>query len=345
MQQQPVYYVRRPNLARKSFSIYKQLLLPDGSTKNETLAIKNLEIINLKLKRREISFAEANTLAEGIKARLAGTVKLPHNAQNQHVLKQFLDDYFKQKRFLVDQTATRTKYERAVRALGELSVLTVTADEALDKILKLETNSQQREAANKLNSMFKRLGRNVIVSVPPLEHQEVKYVTEQEVAALIKAADPQFADAIEVSFYAGPRIGELRALKSNALLGTNIINILTQVDRTDTVRLPKNRKRRKAYIAPQAVPAFKRFVGYETNLEYEQYNDYFKRLTYQVLGRNDLTWHDLRHSYAVYLLSQGVPVHLVAQSMGNSEKVVRENYAGFIIADAGIETISRIMSK
>ena len=337
-------YIRRPDSKRKTFSIYQRVTLPSGVTKNETISNLDLEAVNLKLLKQEISLTDANKYAEGIKSRLLKRPPAIHHAQNNKILTDMLKTYFEQKPFLVSQDAARHKYERAVRSLGELSLLTVTSQEALTKIMELETNEQQREAGNKLNSIFKRLGRQVVVPIPPKEHNEVKYVTEAEIQALMAATEPVFRAAIALSFYGGFRAGELRALNKSTVQG-QVINIVNQVDPHNKVRLPKNRKRRKAFLHPKAVEHFAVWANRTEQFSHSQINKLFKRLAYTVLGRTDLTWHDLRHSYAIHLLGSSVPIQLVAQSMGNSIRVCEDYYSGFVLSDLGIDTISRMVTQ
>lgn len=338
------FYVRKPDVKRKTFAIYQRVTLPSGVTKNETLINSDIEAINFKFKKKELSFKEAIKLAEGVKARLLNKPPEIHHSQNNKILEDMLKTYFKEKPFLVSEDSARHKYERAVRALGELSLLTVTRDEALAKIMKLETNAQQREAGNKLNSLFKRLGRQVIVPIPPKEHNEVTYITEEQCQALMAAADPTFKAAIALSFYGGFRAGELRAINKATMQG-HVLNVTSQIDPHNKVRQPKNRKRRKAFLHPRANEYLAVWSSRPEQLSHSQLNKMFKSLVYTVFSRTDLTWHDLRHSYAIHLLGSGVPIQLVAQSMGNSVRVCEDYYSGFILSDHGIETISRMINK
>lgn len=45
--------------------------------------------------------------------------------------------------------------------------------------------------------------------------------------------------------------------------------------------------------------------------------NYFKRAVRE-MGREDLTFHSLRHTYASYLLSQGIPIKFVQEQFGHS---------------------------
>jgi integrase len=56
-----------------------------------------------------------------------------------------------------------------------------------------------------------------------------------------------------------------------------------------------------------------------------------------------IKFHDLRHSYAIHLLNQGVPIGLVAQALGDSVQVTQENYLGFCLTDEGVSMVRTIL--
>lgn len=58
-----------------------------------------------------------------------------------------------------------------------------------------------------------------------------------------------------------------------------------------------------------------------------------------------LTYHDLRHSYAIRLLSKGIILDLVAQSLGNSSAVCQEYYSGYVLTHASLEMIASVVEK
>lgn len=352
------FFVRRPDTVRRSFAIYSQELAESGKTYNTTIINKDIEALNFNFRRKLISYDEANRQVAEIRNRLAGRVPGIYNTQNESILENFFAAYFKKRPFVIDKESAKHKYKRAVRAIGKLSLLSITEDEALACVLNQLTNGKQREVAEKLNSLFEFLKRDIKCPIPRLEREPVVYVTETEInklttdllaeaynqspeqANLTKYA----ANAFTTFFYAGLRHAEFRACKINSLSpDKKTLNIATQLDTKNKIRRPKNNKTRKAYIHSKGLPAFEACMTSGVLLSHKQLNEIFKRACAKHLKRFDLTIHDLRHSYAVFLLSLGVPKALLAQSMGNSERVIDDHYAGFILSDAGIETISRIM--
>ena len=58
-----------------------------------------------------------------------------------------------------------------------------------------------------------------------------------------------------------------------------------------------------------------------------------------------LTFHALRHCYAINLLSMGVSMSLVAQSLGNTLSVCQQYYVGFELTNDSIDAIQAIVKK
>lgn len=341
-----LYCLKRPNGKRKLFSVYSQERTELGTTKNVTVPDADITTINERYAAGDIDFATANKMAEGVRARLQGTIPTTFNGANEKILDKQLEYYFMEKPFLVDDSATANKYKRAVRALGNLPLLTVTRKDALNAVLKLATNQQQREAVAKLNSLFKRMGRDLVLPSPPKQHSKIKYVSEDELTTILNnMPDGPIRSAIKLSFYSGLRLGELRALTSRCLGNDkNIINVEEQVDVHHTRRQPKNRKIRKAYLHNKGLEAFSQWTAVPCPYSHKQLQLAFTNACIKHLGRHELTWHCLRHSYAVHMISSAVPIELVAQSLGNSVKVCEDFYSGFVLSDRGIDTISRILN-
>ncbi len=57
-----------------------------------------------------------------------------------------------------------------------------------------------------------------------------------------------------------------------------------------------------------------------------------------------LTFHALRHCYAINLLTKGVSMSLVAQSLGNTLSVCQQHYLGFELTNDSIAAIKSIIS-
>ena len=63
------------------------------------------------------------------------------------------------------------------------------------------------------------------------------------------------------------------------------------------------------------------------------------------IGRDNVTFHSLRHSRAIYMISRGVTIELVAQNIGNTPQVCEKHYYGHVLSDQGAEFMKQILNK
>lgn len=339
-----------------AFSIFERIEYVDGTTLDETIQDNDLKDLNVSYKAKRLSLDEAKKSAKSILKRIKSQNNLINpldeifNSENTKILTRFLEDYFKRKKFLVDKDSARYKFERAIRALGALSIQSATDDEMLTKIMNLpEKSSSLREKINKLNTILKYLKRDVTIGLPPEEIEEVKYLSEDEVLLVARQLnDERLKNLCLLAFYSGLRIGETLAINSNSLRADGTIYVEAQIDKHGKRRLPKNRKRRSAFLIESGVVNFRHWTKLlpESDLTRNKINKRFKSACRAVFKDKSkhCKWHDLRHSYAIFLLTKGVPIQLVAQSMGNSVSVCEKHYAGFVLTDVGISAINNILT-
>jgi site-specific recombinase XerD len=118
--------------------------------------------------------------------------------------------------------------------------------------------------------------------------------------------------------------------------------VSSQRDVNRVRRLPKNRKERKALIIPDYENAVREWIKIplEARLSFRKraISLLTRRASQKALQR-DLTFHDLRHSYCIYLISKGASLSLVAQSIGDSIKVTERYYSGFSLTSESIELL------
>lgn len=258
------YYIKRPNGRQKTFSINSQIRNPNGTTSNKIVKDETIVSINKQFLSNKISFNEAFKLMTNVKRRLGNYSPVVFNNENQKVLESFLSHYVKTKRYLVCIESGVNKYTRAIRALKLVSIQSASEDEIFDAVmLNSFTPNKNREVFHKLNTILSYLKRSIKIQVPPIEVNEVSYLTKDEVCKVSEYFDGEIKDMILLSFYSGLRIGELLALRKDSLKGKNILLIDSQIKRTGEKKLPKNRKKRKAYIHADGLPYLKSYMSRE----------------------------------------------------------------------------------
>ena len=144
------------------------------------------------------------------------------------------------------------------------------------------------------------------------------------------------------------RTGELFAIIPKSIR-SNIVLVQNQIDREGNKRDTKNRIVRKAFIIEAGRSKIIQWASLnKTNYRNIKFSNVIRSACQKAFPDDKQKWvvfHDLRHSYAIHLLSKGISLSLVAQSLGNSVIVCQENYAGFSLADESIDAIEIQMKK
>lgn len=147
------------------------------------------------------------------------------------------------------------------------------------------------------------------------EHNERHlYLTVAEVEALASACrNPSCADLIRLAAYTGLRRGEILRLRPDSLRdGCIVLDAQTKSGRPRVVPVP-----------PQAAAVVARMPVACSDV---QLRKDFERARLAI-GRPDLHYHDLRHTYASWLVQSGAPLTAVRDLLGHSSLAVTSRYA------------------
>lgn len=355
------FYIRKPtfkdpskkiksgNGSRKTFAIYKQIV-QSNSTINETINSKEIDAVNEQYLNGVIGYDLAVRNITKIQSdlyRQIGVNNSPDvfNNQNQKILNSYWDKVYKD-RELIDENAAWNKLQRAVIALGNVSLISATKNELQKQIeSKQFKNNKQREVVGKLNCLLKFLNRDVKLNRKRKERHAPKYLNETEmlkVSRQIESISYEFSTLVKLAFYSGCRLGELFALSKDSFRN-GVLFIDTQIDSNNVERDPKWQSSRKSFLVPQGKQAFDDWVAVKSKMKISRtgISRLFSktcRLVFDDAAKH-CKFHDLRHSYAIHLLSKNINLTLVAQSLGNSVVVAQEYYAGFTLNDETIESI------
>lgn len=217
---------------------------------------------------------------------------------------------------------------------GDVEALQAWVDEHLE-----DDPNRHHRTVGKLNRLRKYLKLPLLIP-DRKDRKDVAYLTKPEVDKLIAAMPEPYKALVAVAFYTGLRRGEIFALGDNPVHG-DVIDVRWQWHLHDrALRLPKNRKTRTAYIIPGGEVWVEKWLKMK-----DQVNptlDFSKMVRTRTGGKR---FHDLRHSYAVYLISQGLSLDWVAQSLGNSRDVCERHYASHILQTDSIELMRTMMKK
>lgn len=275
-------------------------------------------------------------------------IALPHN-------QRLLDRYWEAEysyRHLVDEESAKGKLRRAVGAIGNLSIATATRGELTKAIKDLPYDvEKKRQLTASLNQLLKFAKRDFKIIAPKKTRRKVKFLTPEEYMMVLAFMTNKASVAIcDVAFNTGARQGEVYAIDPSRMKGDQVY-IETQLTEDEEEKDPKWGSIRPAFMFDEGPEAIKEVAKYRALGQLptrHQLRKEFSRACMKAFPSNPekhLTFHDLRHSYAIRLLSLGVVLDLIAQSLGNSVAVCQEYYAGYVLTDTSMSMISMIVKK
>ncbi len=146
------------------------------------------------------------------------------------------------------------------------------------------------------------------VTVPTVRNERHNYVSRAEMLQLAKACQNRATRAyIRIAFYSGMRLDEIERAR---IVGNTFV-----LDDT------KNGDRRVVPIHPR----IRCCLGYPADTRFKM--GYHWRAAKLAIGRDDLTFHDLRHSAASELINQGVDLYTVLAAARDGPLRTRKSWA------------------
>jgi integrase len=344
-------------IEKRSYDLGTWAIIDNKRVKHATL-----DAINEKYLSKELDWEQARKNVEEVVESLyvadGAYSAVTYNSHNLELLQKYLDAQYPEARRnkLSDFGSAKSECSRAIEALGTLSLMSATQKQIQDQVdafCKGDSNKQRRIVFKLRSILAWARPHDHLVLVPDREEQPmVRYLTEAEFLK-VRAHLPDEVHKVlaDVCFYVGCRVGEAAAFTLSDLRearNTVFINKQVVLDEHDTGKIKprtKNKKIREAFICPEGVKSFKRWVEIKKSLSSTQRNylgETLKAACQAVYPSQDdkhLVWHDLRHCYAIRLLDKGLTIDYVAKMIGDSAKVAEKHYVGFIVSEPGMDLV------
>jgi integrase len=343
---------------RKTFQILKRTVRQGQAPEHERIDNERLTAINLAFKNGiqdavacEIQSREV--IADLMKIERQKLPRVVHNEENQRLVQAYWDKEYEH-RDLVDANAAKNRLIRAAEAVGSLSLFSADRKELQKAVNAKYKDNRQRDVVSALNQLLAFAGRGIELIRREEVSDDVQYLKPSEFEAVQKhVEDPLDRLLQRVAFVTGLRQGEIFALTPESTLGTQFFSqhqIDRQLERRQTKR--KMAKKRQIYVLPGGEEPFREWANLPKKTKLAMRNrkhaEVLQRACQKAFPDRDekhVVFHDLRHSYAIYLVSRGVSLTQVAQCLNNSYAVCERYYSGFVLKDETIENIKRIIEE
>lgn len=353
------YSFKGPGHGRKSFTIYLDIKSRDGKRACTTIKDERLIAINRSHQAGIQTYDQCVVLVKEIikdlykkDNRCRKRVNI-HNSENYKVMDDFWEQVYSY-RPLINEYTAKNEIKNAIEVLGQLSIYSASREEIQSCIDKKYKGNSQRRIVGRLSQLLKFIGREKEVRLrrQPKDIIKVSFLNEADFQKVLAAVPTQIERALlQLCYFAGLRIGEAYGLEPHHLLPDGTIRVTGQLDRNGVRRQTKTKRPRLAFIFPQGIDAFKYWTQASeeekaTIDRLEASRELMKKYCGVAFPKDPskhLTFHSLRHCYAINLLNKGVSMSLVAQSLGNTLSVCQQHYVGFELTNDSIQAIKSIV--
>jgi len=208
-----------------------------------------------------------------------------------------------------------------------------------------------------INSILQWLGRNKLQTVDRVR-PKVSYLNESEFKEMcVHVKDATTLALAKIAFYSGARLGEIFYIQKRHLKG----KVLALEFQMTDIKLPdgsykegtlKSGYSRDIFLYEGVVEAVEAWATIPFIDRYPiRMKSFCKTITkacIRAFGESDpikiLTFHDLRHCHAIWLLQAGATITEVAQQLGNGPDVCYRYYSGFELKKESVDRLERLMS-
>jgi integrase len=354
------YSFKGPGWGRKSFTIYLDIKSREGKRVCTTIDDERLIAINRSFQSGVQTLEQCVVQVKEIikdlykkDSRCRKKINI-HNAENWKVVDDFWEQVYSF-RPLINEYTARNELKNAIEVLGQLSIYSASREEIQNCIDKKYKGNSQRRIVGRLSQLLKFVGReNVKLRRQHKDMIKVSFLNEEDFKRVLAVVPTQIEKTLlELCYYSGLRIGEAYGLEPHHLLPDGTIRVTGQLDRNGVRRQTKTKRPRLAFLFPQGIDAFKYWTQASeaekaTIDRLESSRELMKKYCKIAFPKDSskyLTFHALRHCYAINLLSKGVSMSLVAQSLGNTLSVCQQHYVGFELTNDSIAAIKSIISR
>jgi integrase len=326
-------WIRRPKEKyRRSFSIICRT--PSGKT--YTLKDERILAIN--------SLYKSGTQDEQVCLKQLEEIRLEYLARpivlyldaNLDIFHRYWEAIYKDRPS--EETSKKSRYNTFKRALGILGKIDLASGTRADfqKALKPVPKSQAWVYAGCYNALLKFIGRTDVTVLAPARPKPIpRHLTLEQIESVVKLLPDEWKLLVWTAFGTGCRFGELFALEKYF---NGVVKVEWQRTKTWDRKEPKNKVIRDVPVISQSRPYLQEWMKLDPEIKKDMRKKErgSKILRHACAGAliPEVTIHDLRHSYAIHLLSLGISLTDVARALGDGMAVVQMYYTGFAMSDS-----------
>ncbi len=328
--------VKNPGPKHPSFRIMKR-----EAGVYRTVQHPDLDLLNKDFQEGRLEPARARQLTEELKRRLERLDNKPITwlPENLAIAESYITEEILPKSNRRPKAATdRIKW--GVKQLGKTNLLVSSKAELIAALSHLNVNGQRR-AISVLNSLLRFKGSQTKLKRPKRQRREVDYLSLEELKLVTSNLPRKELELICLAAFAtGARYGELFAMTLKDLKNGHVW-IGGQRLKDWTFEGTKNDKTGDAFVIAEFRDALRNWLMVPIEIKKEmrrreEPGELFKEACNKHLHR-PLTFHNLRHSYAHYMLERKATLEDLRQWMRDRLATIEEYYLSWVQTSSQME--------
>ena len=349
------FSVKRPTGQRRSYSVYKKTYI-DGAGKYERVEDERIESINANLRAEILTPSQAELQVKELIKRMKseqgitphqGMVRANINQQNMKAFEKYWSAEYEDRK-LVRPYLAENEFYFALRHLNDLSLYTVDRKELQRHVDKVFDNTQHKRYVNRINALLTFLDRGFQLHVKKTPIHDVSFVMLDELKQILNHVEKPELKALYLTLFGtGARLGEAFMFDKRSKKPDRTVFINKQLDDKLDVREIKNRKPHPSIILKECEKAFDAWAATPNKEELRKCCQHPLILAARKAFPNDeskhISPHDLRHSYAIEMLSRGIALDRVARLIGDSISSAEKHYAGFAMKNLELDAVRKLV--
>lgn len=349
--------MKRPRGDRRSFAIIRDVERA-GGVDREQLTVKDerIDAINEQFHKGILKAVDAELRVRAIIKELKQAAGIHDRVLieshvsdiNLKVFREYWKKTYALNPRIKPQTKVTNKHE-FMRALSELKTLSII-DVDLDTLQKQWNKvSNGRKYGIRINQLLEFLGRDIRLTLPKRVSKPIKYIDLADLPTLLSHIDTVEGKLLaQVLLATGARIGEAFVFTRRLLKPDNSIYIDQQLLRGGQVGTLKNEKPHTTVMLAQFKEAYYSWCDLPNRHKLRNTLDReISRAANKAWPKDkdrQISPHDLRHSFAIYMLGTGLSISDIAMMLGDDEQTVRESYLGYVMKDLQISRINELIN-
>lgn len=340
------YFIKKPRKGRKSWAIVgyeivegKRRYFTPETTQN-AVDVLNGQLRTLEPQdiRRQLEHLIVGLYKQDGNV-LAATKHTRLSEDNHKVFERYWTEIYGAKE-IEDPSSMRYDLLRALRLIEPHSILTSSAADLRSALQANRKNVRQhRRAVDRLNQLLAYLKRDVKLEKPKDGLKSIRYMSRPDFDQMLSRVDNEILrDLYLTLFGTGMRLGEALALEPQSVR-QGFVRVDRQLTAKGVLKLPKREKVGDSVILDFAVQAVNRWAQVKDKFQYRT----IAQTTIKKTAGKPLSVHDLRHSHAIYLLSQGASLTLVALNLRNRIEVCQRYYTGFSHVSETLDNLIQLL--